>query len=118
MNGSLIYKHVRMIQTKKGWYKTILKKINLTTGSPHLDDVYLAPGELDLTLCLGKQGVVLSHANIITWEELGATLPNDNSSSLGSLATIELHASELRITVSSVAGRALPFLMCHILYLE
>jgi hypothetical protein len=53
--------------------------------------------EFDLSVYLGKQGVVASHPDIVTWVDLGAALAHDNAAGRNDLASIALDAQTLGV---------------------
>jgi hypothetical protein len=62
---------------------------------------------------LGKDGVVFSKAHIIAGMYLGASLTDQDVSSLDLLATIAFYPVSLAGTVPPVPGTAACFLVCH-----
>ncbi len=71
--------------------------------------------ELDLTVNECEEGVILTHANVVTSVELRAALTNNDATSVNSCVTENLYTKALSLGVTTVAGRAATFLMCHFL---
>jgi len=59
------------------------------------------------------QGIVFAPADIPAWMELGAALPDDDSSGADALAAEDLDAEPLACRFAAVAYRTLSFFMCH-----
>lgn len=51
-----------------------------------------ANGELHGALDQREQGVILAHADVVTWVELGTALANDDVASLNQLTAVALNA--------------------------
>ena len=62
---------------------------------------------------LGKQGVILAHADVAARVPLRAALTNDDVAGARLLAAKELHAQALAFTVATVAAGTACFFMCH-----
>ena len=62
---------------------------------------------------LGKQGIVSSHSNILSWMKLGSHLSHQNIAGPYLLAAIFLHTTPLSIRIAAVSAGSLTFLMSH-----
>src|SRR5690606_2427822 len=69
--------------------------------------------ELDRTVHLGEQGVVLADAHAHAGVVLGAALTHDDVAGLDGLAAEQLHAKAFTFGVAAVAGRTASFFVCH-----
>src|SRR2546430_17206511 len=84
------------------------------------DDVHTAPVvgcrfELHGPRNEGEERVVLAHADIVSGQDLGAALPDDDRAGFDASARVFLDAEPLAGAVSSVAGGTRAFLVCHFL---
>ncbi len=84
-------------------------------GNLYLSDyMYFFAAELHMSIRSGKEGIVSAHTDIVAWVKFSSALPDDNRPCAYHFAAVQFDTSVLRITVSSVLGRALSFFMCHI----
>lgn len=68
------------------------------------DNVDFFTPEFDGAVALGKQGVIVAHADVETGMELGAALAHQDRAGFGELAAVEFDAAILRVAVASVSG--------------
>ncbi len=54
--------------------------------------LFATNGELDGAVDQCEQGVILAHADVIAWVELGTALANDDVASLNQLTAVALNA--------------------------
>lgn len=73
--------------------------------------------EDDLTVDEGEEGVVVADTDIGAGVELGAALSDDDHARFDDLTAEPFDAQTLGVTVATVFGRTLTFLMCHSVYL-
>ena len=88
---------------------TGLREMRLTRR-PHMDAAAL---KFDHTFGQREERVVLADADLEPGLEACSTLPNNDRTGLGGLASVELHAAELRVGIATVFGRTLTFFMSH-----
>jgi len=62
----------------------------------------------------GKERIIAAEADVLARLKLGAMLADQNRAGADGLTGESLDTEILRVRVSTVAGRALPFLMCHV----
>ncbi len=91
---------------------------NLGSESGRFDvNVVAAEGalhfELDGAVNEGVERVVLARADVVAGVELRAALTNDDAASVDGCIAENLHAKTLRLGVTTVAGGAAAFLVCH-----
>src|SRR5262245_59918922 len=67
---------------------------------------------------LGEKRVVLAAADVDAGKELGPALAHEDRPAGDILAAERLQAEALGVRVAAVAGRALPFFVCHDLTLD
>ena len=73
-------------------------------------------GKRHVAVHQGKQGVVLTDADIDTRVELGAALTHDDGASADRLTTKSLHTEHLGLGIAPVSRRAAAFFLCHDLF--
>ena len=69
--------------------------------------------ELHHAVALGEKGVIAAHADIGAGINHGAELTNNDVAGKNVLTAEALHASALTFTITTVAGAAACFFMCH-----
>ena len=65
----------------------------------------------------GEQGVVASHADVLSCVVFGASLAYDDVAGYGSLSGEDLHAQAFAFRITAVLGTTDTFLVCHLLSL-
>ena len=70
--------------------------------------------ESNNTILKSKKGKIPANTDVKAWLENSTLLTNQNSSGFRYLTAKKLNASIFRVTVASVACRALSFFMCHV----
>ncbi len=71
------------------------------------------PLEVDISVDLSEQRMVLATADVHSWLDPGSALANDNSSSTNSLAAVALYAQPFGMAIAAVSRRPATFFMCH-----
>ena len=73
------------------------------------NDVYAFPAFADVivmynAICDSEKGVILALADVFTWMNFRAALPDDDVADNHTLTTELLHAQSLRMTVTAIAA--------------
>jgi hypothetical protein len=73
----------------------------------------IAAVETNLPVGKGKEGVVTSHADILSGMKSGASLADDDGTGGDGLAAKTFYSETLAAAVATVSCRSLTFFMCH-----
>jgi len=69
--------------------------------------------ECDCTVFESKEGVILSHADVLAWEDVGTALADQNLPDLSKGTWGNLDAEILWIRISTVFSCSCGLFMCH-----